>query len=53
MLEYTLLKLIDNNPELFKHNIENFNNPIANYINMKLYDYKDFPLYGLREIKYL
>ena len=52
MLEYTMLKLIDNNPELFRHNIEIFNNPLASYIETKLYNYTDYPLYGLKEIKY-
>ena len=52
MVEYTLLKLIDTKPELFTHNIENFNNPLASYIETKLCNYTDYPLYGLREIKY-
>ena len=52
MIENTLLKLTDTNPELFRNISKNYNNPISNYIDMKLYDYKDFPLYGLREIKY-
>ena len=53
MVEYTLLKLIDTNPELFRDICGNYYTPIASYIEMKLYDYKDFPLYGLREIKYI
>ena len=52
MVEYALLKLIDNNPELFRKISQNYYNPLSSYIDMKLYDYKDFPLYGLREIKY-
>ena len=52
MVEYTLLKLIDTNPELFRNICQNYNNPIASYIDMKIYEYKDFPLHGLREIKY-
>ena len=48
MVEYTLLKLIDNNPELFREHIEKFNNPISSYIKYKLYDYIDLPLVGLR-----
>ena len=52
MVEYTLLKLIDNNPELFRHNIENFNNPISNYIKYKLFKHFDNSLIGKREIFY-
>ena len=52
MIENTLLKLIDNNPELFRNISQNYYTPIASYIDMKLYDYKDYPLNGLREIKY-
>ena len=52
MVENTLLKLIDTNPELFRNISQNYYTPIASYIEMKLYDYKDFPLFGLREIKY-
>ena len=52
MVEYTLLRLIDTNPELFQNHIEEFNNPLASYAKMKIYHYKDYPLYGLREIKY-
>ena len=52
MVEYTLLKLIDTNPELFRNISQNYYTPIASYIDMKLYDYKDYPLNGLREIKY-
>ena len=53
MFEYTLLKLIDNNPELFRNISQNYNNPLSNYVDMKLYNYTDYPLYGLREIKYI
>ena len=52
MIEYTLLKLIDTNPELFRNISQNYNNPLSNYVDMKLYEYEDFPLHGLREIKY-
>ena len=52
MVEYTLLKLIDNNSELFRNKSGNYYNPLSSYADMKLYDYKDFPLFGLREIKY-
>ena len=52
MIENTLLKVIDNNPELFKNICQNYNNPLSSYVDMKLYDYKDYPLYGLREDKY-
>ena len=52
MVEYTLLKLIDTNPELFRNISQNYYNPLSSYVDMKLYDYKDYPLYGLREIKY-
>ena len=52
MVEYTLLKLIDNNPELFRNICQNYNNPLASYVDMKLYEYKDYPLYCLREVKY-
>ena len=64
MVEYTLLKLIDQafsldhqgghtNPELFRNISQNYYNPLSSYIDMKLYDYIDYPLHGLREIKYL
>ena len=43
MVEYTLLKLIDTNPELFQYICQNHNNPLSNYANMKLYEYKDYP----------
>ena len=52
MVESTLLKLIDNNPELFRNISQNYNNPLSSYADMKLYENKDYPLYGLREIKY-
>ena len=52
MVEYTLLKLIDTNPELFRNICQNYYTPIASYIDMKLYNYSDYPLNGLREIKY-
>ena len=52
MVENKLLKLIDNNPELFRNICQNYYNPLSSYIDMKLYDYTDYPLYGLREIKY-
>ena len=52
MVENTLLKLTDTNPELFRNISQNYNNPLSSYADMKLYEYKDYPLYGLREIKY-
>ena len=52
MVEYTLLKLIDTNPELFPNICQIYYNPLASYIDMKLYDYKVYLSYGLREIKY-
>ena len=48
MVAYSLVKLFDNNPELFREHIEKFNNPISSYIKYKLYDYIDLPLVGLR-----
>ena len=52
MVENTLLNLTDTNPELFRNKSQNYNNPLSNYVDMKLYNYTDYTLYGLREIKY-
>ena len=43
MVEYTLLKLIDTNPELFRNICQNYYTPIASYIDMKLYNFSDYP----------
>ena len=51
IVENTILKLTDNNPELFRNICQNYYNPLSSYVDMKLYDYEDFPLSGLREIK--
>ena len=53
IVENTIIKLIDNNPELFRNISQNYYNPLSSYVDMELYEYKDFPLHGLREIKYL
>ena len=53
IVENTILKLIDTQPWIIStYRSKNYYNPLSNYIDMKLYDYKDFPLDGLREIKY-
>ena len=52
IVENTFLKLTDTNPELLRNISQSYYNPPASYIDMKLYDYTDYPLYGLREIKY-
>ena len=46
MIEYTLTKLIDNNPKLFQEHGQYFNNPISSYIHFKLYKTEDNPLLG-------
>ena len=48
MVIYTILKLINNNPQKFFEHAQNFNNPISSYIRYKLFDYIDLPLLGLR-----
>ena len=51
-VENTLLKITDTNPEIFRNISQNYINPLSSYVDMKLYNYTDSPLYGLREIKY-
>ena len=43
MVEYTLLKLIDTNPELFRKISQNYYNALSSYVDMKLYEDKDYP----------
>ena len=52
MVENTLLKLIDTIIELFTYDIEFLNNPISSYIETKLRDSIDIPLYGCRQVFY-
>ena len=50
MVIYTLLKLFDNNPELFRDYDKSLRNPLTSYIDLKLVRHRDFPLFGLRHI---
>ena len=46
MMEYTLLKLLDNDPYKFRNYCENYNNPLSSYIKYKLFNHVDNSLIG-------